>query len=72
MTYPEPWIQKQVAAAAFMMAIMNSDAVRRKTTSLRIARAVTGMPIWLHAYTSVPIPKASCPKPLTSNTSEMK
>ena len=44
-TYPELRIQKQVAAAAFIKAIMNSDAVSRNTMSLAITSGVTGIPM---------------------------
>ena len=71
-TYPEPFIQKHVAAAKFMRAIMKSDAVRRNTRSFKITKGVTGIPIFIHAKMIVPIPNASCPRPLTSKTSEMK
>ena len=71
-TYPEPLIQKHVAAAKFMSAIMKSEAVIRKKISLIMTKGVTGIPIFVHAYTSVPIPNASCPRPFTSKTSDMK
>ena len=72
MTKPELTIQKQVAAAAFIIAIMKSDAVIKATINSKTVEKVNGNDSLFQAYIRVRPPISSCPKPFTSKTSDMK